>query len=178
MKVFWQRLIFILVSLIVVTIILVYYGKKYEKEAEFELNVILEKEENLEKISPVVLIEENVEPKQKRTCLGEFLLTAYCACELCCEEYALNRPIDENGKAVVYGSIGDRLFQGVSIAVDPAVIPYGTRVDIDGHVYIAQDCGGAIQGNRIDVYFDNHDDALRFGVQEKIVYVVTEAIDG
>lgn len=58
-----------------------------------------------------------------------------------------------------------------SIAVDPNVIPYRTKVIIDGKTYKAQDCGGAIKGNRIDVYFEEHDDALEFGVQHKEVFV-------
>lgn len=56
---------------------------------------------------------------------------------------------------------------GVTIATDPDVIPLGTEVEIDGHIYIAQDVGGAVSGNRIDLYFDSHDDALQWGVQEK-----------
>ena len=56
-----------------------------------------------------------------------------------------------------------------SVATDPDVIPMGTEVEIDGHIYIAQDVGGAISGNRIDLYFDSHEDALQWGVQEKIV---------
>lgn len=104
--------------------------------------------------------------------LGEFKLTAYCPCEKCCGKWAFNRPIDEDGKEIVYGSIGERLQSGYSIAVDPSVIAYGTEVIINGHTYKAQDCGGAIKGNRIDVYFDSHQDALEFGVQYAEVFVV------
>lgn len=42
--------------------------------------------------------------------------------------------------------------EGRTIAVDPTVIPYGTEVMIDGHVYIAEDCGGAVKGNVIDIF--------------------------
>jgi 3D (Asp-Asp-Asp) domain-containing protein len=55
--------------------------------------------------------------------------------------------------------------------VDPNVIPYGTEVIINGHAYIAQDCGGAIQQNRIDIYFESHEQALQFGLQTAYVYV-------
>ena len=103
--------------------------------------------------------------------LGEFRLTAYCSCELCCGKWALNRPIDENGDEIVYGAIGERLTEGYSIAVDPKVIPYRTEVIINGHTYKAQDCGGAIKGNRIDVYFEDHQAALNFGVQYAEVFV-------
>lgn len=110
--------------------------------------------------------------KEKNVYLGEFVLTAYCPCDICCGEYGKNRPVDENGKEIVYGAIGARLKQGVSIAVDPSVIPHGTKVEIDGKIYIAQDCGGAIRGKRIDIYYDSHQDALNFGVQTKSVYII------
>ena len=112
---------------------------------------------------PVVL---EVEPLS----LGEFVLTAYCPCERCCGVWAKNRPTDFNGKSVVVGSSGQVLTQGVSVAVDPDVIPYGTELQIGGKMYVAHDCGGAIQGNRIDVYFEEHEAALEFGVQKDTVY--------
>jgi 3D (Asp-Asp-Asp) domain-containing protein len=110
-------------------------------------------------------IQEPVPEQPKRISLGEFKLTAYCSCKKCCGFWAYSRPIDENGNDIVIGASGERLYQGVSIAVDPAVIPYDSKVYIDGKEYIAHDCGGAIKGNRIDVYFDNHQDALDFGVR-------------
>ena len=103
--------------------------------------------------------------------LGTFKLTAYCSCQKCCGSYALNRPVDENGNEIVYGSIGVRLEAGVSIAVDPRVIPYGTQVEINGHTYTAHDTGGNITGNRIDVYFDDHQEAWDFGTQYAEVFV-------
>ena len=116
--------------------------------------------------------EDIVVPEIKKESLGEFKLTAYCSCEKCCGKWALNRPKDENGKDIVYGSTGAILVAGTSIAVDPSVIPYGSQVEINGHTYIAQDTGGAIKGNRIDVYFDNHQDALNFGVQYAEVFLI------
>ena len=107
----------------------------------------------------------------KPVSLGNFKLTAYCSCSLCCGKWAYNRPVDENGKEIVYGAIGERLREGYSIAVDPSVIPYQTEVVINGHTYKAQDCGGAIKGNRIDMYFEDHQAALNFGVQYADVYI-------
>lgn len=107
--------------------------------------------------------------------LGTYKLTAYCSCYKCCGQYALNRPIDENGNPIVYTSIGAIAKAGTTIAVDPRVIPYGSEVKINDHIYIAQDTGGAIKGNRIDVYFDDHQDALQFGVQWAEVFLQTEA---
>ena len=80
------------------------------------------------------------------------------ACEKCCGAYA-------NG----YTATGEKATQGVTVAADPDVLPMGTEIELDGHTYTVQDTGGAITGNRLDLYFDSHEDALRWGVQEKIV---------
>ena len=104
--------------------------------------------------------------------LGEYRLTAYCSCYECCEQYALNRPLDENGKEIVIGASQEVLVPGYSIAVDPSMIPYGTVLVIDGKEYAAHDCGGAIKGNRIDVYFDEHQEALEFGIQYAEVFTL------
>ena len=142
------------------------------KDSEINLidgkNKIIEQEKNIVNAKDKYLIVS----ENKKESLGEFKLTAYCSCEKCCGEWALNRPKDENGKDIVYGSTGVALIAGTSIAVDPSVIPYGSNVEINGHTYTAQDTGGAIQGNRIDVYFDNHQDALNFGVQYAEVFLI------
>lgn len=60
---------------------------------------------------------------------------------------------------------------GRTIAVDPRVIPYGSEVMINGHTYIAEDCGSAIKGKRIDILYDNHDIAFAHGMQEVEVFI-------
>jgi len=80
--------------------------------------------------------------------------TAYCPCEKCCGEWA---------DGITY--TGTTAKEGRTIAVDPKVIPLGSRVVINGNEYIAEDIGGAIKGNRIDVFFATHTAALEFGVQ-------------
>ena len=105
---------------------------------------------------------------------GTFTLTAYCSCEKCCGIWAQNRPKDENGNDIVYTATGAIAEQGKTIAVDPRVIPYGTTVLINGQEYTAQDCGGAIKENKIDVYFNNHADAVKFGVQHHEIFIKCE----
>jgi 3D (Asp-Asp-Asp) domain-containing protein len=60
------------------------------------------------------------------------------------------------------------------VAVDPDVIPLGTMVFIPGYgLAIAADTGGAIVGHRIDLCMDRYGDAIRFGRQPVVVYVVS-----
>lgn len=110
--------------------------------------------------------------ERKLVKLGEFRVTAYCPCGKCCGKWAYNRPTDERGDKIVMGASGARLIDGVSIAVDPSVIPYGSTVIMDGAEYIAHDCGGAIKGNSIDIYFDDHDSATEYALRYVDVYVV------
>nr|DAG69110.1 MAG TPA: lytic transglycosylase [Caudoviricetes sp.] len=60
--------------------------------------------------------------------------------------------LSENGKSTSTGAVAT---EGRTIAVDPNVIPYGTEVLIDGRVYIAEDCGGAVKGNVIDIFVED-----------------------
>ena len=59
------------------------------------------------------------------------------------------------------------------IAVDPSVIPLGSRVLIDGYgEYIAGDTGGAINGNIIDVYVASHSEAISFGRRALTIHIL------
>ena len=106
--------------------------------------------------------------------LGEYTLTAYCSCQKCCGKYAVNRPLDDNGQPIVYTSTGTIAKAGRTIAVDPKVIPYGSQVQIGDTIYTAEDCGGAIKGNKIDIYFDRHQSAWDFGRQKQEVFILME----
>lgn len=77
--------------------------------------------------------------------------------------------ITATGTAARYGAI----------AVDPSVIPYGTRMYIvsdDGKwiygVATAEDCGGAIKGHIIDLYFDDYNTCIQFGRRNCTVYIL------
>lgn len=103
--------------------------------------------------------------------LGTFKVTAYCACEICCQHYALARPVDEAGNAIVVGASGEVLIPEYSVAVDPTVIPYGTVLYIEDKEYIAHDCGSAIKDNCIDVYYTDHTTANQQGVQYLEIFI-------
>ena len=86
--------------------------------------------------------------------------TAYCPCRKCC-----------GSSASGHTATGRHATQGV-VAVDPRVIPLGTRVYVEGYGNaIAADTGSAIKGRRIDVCFDSHRKALQWGRRRTIVYV-------
>lgn len=118
--------------------------------------------------------EPKQELKQEWKTLGEFKITAYCSCVRCCSIWAKNRPLDENGKEIVYTASGERAEAGKTIAVDTSVIPFGTEVRIGDTVYTAQDTGSAVKGNVIDIYFDSHEDAVKHGAKRLEVEVRNE----
>ncbi len=87
--------------------------------------------------------------------------TAYCPCTKCC---------GPNAKGVT--ALGLPAKPGV-IAVDPRIVPLGTRVYVDGYGYaLAADTGSAIKANRIDVCFETHEEALRWGMRNTKIYVL------
>lgn len=92
--------------------------------------------------------------------LGEFKITHYCPCPICCGEWA---------DGITY--TGTQATEGRTIAVDPDVIPLGSTVEIDGQQYIAEDIGGAIQGNRIDIYMASHEAAEVAGLKYTEVFI-------
>ena len=63
---------------------------------------------------------------------------------------------------------------GHTIAVDPNVIPYGSRVYIPefNKVFIAEDCGSAIKGNRIDIFMENYSTCMEYGFKTITIYVL------
>jgi 3D (Asp-Asp-Asp) domain-containing protein/uncharacterized protein YabE (DUF348 family) len=67
---------------------------------------------------------------------------------------------------------GMRVRPGV-VSVDPQIIPLGTRLYVEGYGYsLAADTGGAIKGNRIDVYMETLSEAYRWGRRTVRVYIL------
>lgn len=91
-------------------------------------------------------------------------VSAYCPCELCCGVYADG--ITANGHVIE---------QGEKFVAAPSNIPFGTMIDIPGYGKVpVLDRGGAIKGNKLDVYFDTHQKALEWGRQYLKVKVYYE----
>lgn len=91
--------------------------------------------------------------KEQKVKTKEFTAYAYCACEKCCGKWS-------EYKKTAGGTTPK---EGRTIAVDPKIIPLGTKVTIDGKQYIAEDTGSGINGNTIDIYFESHKDAIQWG---------------
>ena len=99
--------------------------------------------------------------KANATALGNYKLTFYDPCVEC------------NGNNLALTATGTTLTEGRTIAVDPSVIPLGSRVFIEGYgVFIAEDTGGAIKGNKIDIAVSTHERANELGVQYANVYLL------
>ena len=92
------------------------------------------------------------ESENSKKCLGDFTLVAY---------YQGNKT-----------STGTKPTANRTIAVDPRVIPYGSKVVINGQVYVAEDCGGAIKKNRIDIYVATHAEGEAKGTYDTEVYLI------
>ena len=89
--------------------------------------------------------------------------TAYTAsCEGCSGTTATGVDLNANPDAKV-------------IAVDPSVIPLGSKVYVEGYgVATAADTGGAIKGNRIDVFLPSEQDAINWGNKQVRVKILNE----
>lgn len=90
---------------------------------------------------------------------GVYKVTAYCACSKCC------------GWSTGITASGAMATANHTIAA-PSTFSFGTKVLINGQTYTVEDRGGAIQGNRIDVYMNSHSEALAWGVRYLYVEVL------
>ena len=88
-----------------------------------------------------------------------FKVTAYCSCAKCC------------GKVTGRTASGTHAIAGQTVAAS-GQFAFGTKLNINGKEYTVEDRGGAIQGNRIDIYMNTHAEALAWGVKYLPVQVV------
>lgn len=92
--------------------------------------------------------------------LGTFKTTAYCPCYQCSEGW---------GRQTSSGALATA---NHTVAVDRRVIPIGTRLLINGQEYVAQDIGGGVKGNHIDIYYNTHSETKQYGVRNAEVYII------
>ena len=154
-----KRIKFILLTcvfgLIICFVAISLNNKEKNKDAKTESEVIEAEDIGIE------VVKDEEKEESNLVSLGKFKLTAYCSCSKCCGKWA--------GSPTASGVMPRA---NHTIAVDTSVIPFGTKVVINGNTYVAEDTGSAIKGNKIDVFFDSHSKALNFGVQYAEVFVV------
>lgn len=137
------------------------YKVKYQNDVEIEKTVISEVviEEPVSKIVQVTKVATSRSIALPRTAdaapmegAETFKITAYCPCSKCC------------GKATGRTASGTTATAGRTVAASSR-FAFGTQLNINGHIYTVEDRGGAIQGNRIDIFVGSHSEALQWGVR-------------
>lgn len=123
------------------------------------------------------IVEAKATSKLEKT---EFIAvaTAYCPCFSCCGKH-------EDDESYGITASGYNVFSNEKqiIAADTSVLPFGTEVELyrvlksgtEEYIgkYTVEDRGGAVKGERIDIFYLNHEDALNFGRNEVRVKVVS-----
>ena len=158
-----QAIVILLIMLIIgqaaliITIVTARYAYKLNKQIEtLQEQVQRYQQENkeLQATAPQV--------KGLGTAIGQYTLTFYCPCHKCVGK-----------KTVIRTASGTKPIHLRTIAVDKNKIPLGSIVYIEGHgIFIAEDTGSAIKGNRIDIFVKDHNEALSRGKQKANVYLL------
>ncbi len=157
---------------------IIQYGQNGKKEVTYKVTYKDNEEINREELSSKVIKEpvDKIVQVQTKSVItsrssysrtsgisgqsGVYKVTAYCACMQCC------------GKTNGITASGTQATANRTIAA-PSTFAFGTKVVMNGITYTVEDRGGAIQGNRIDIYMDTHQEALQWGVR----YVDVEVLN-
>lgn len=147
------------------------YKVKYQNEVEIEKTVLSEVvvKEPVNKIVQVQKAKTTTtaatsraasQPRTSNTTGGTtYKVTAYCPCAKCC------------GKASGRTASGTKATAGRTVAAS-SQFAFGTQLNIGGHTYTVEDRGGAVKGNKIDIFVNSHAEALQWGVRYLTVDVV------
>lgn len=148
------------------------YKVKYQNNVEIERKKISEKVKK-EPVDKIIQIQEKITTTSRGSTLPRtsytkksgssvkiYKITAYCSCSKCC------------GKSTGRTASGKKATAGRTVAA-PSSFAFGTKLSINGKEYVVEDRGGAISGNRLDIYVSSHSAALRWGVK----YLPVEVVD-
>ena len=144
------------------------YKVKYQNDVEIEKSVISEVVVQ-EPVDRIVQVQKKATSRSStlprttstsNTSGGTvYKITAYCPCAKCCGK--------TNGRT----ASGTTATAGRTVAAS-SKFAFGTKLNIGGHVYTVEDRGGAINGNKIDIFVNTHAEALQWGVRYLNVSVV------
>ena len=143
------------------------YKVKYQNDVEIEKTVISEVvvTEPVDRIVQVQKKQTSRSASLPRTSATSttggttYKITAYCPCSKCC------------GKTTGRTASGTRATAGRTVAAS-SKFAFGTKLNIGGHIYTVEDRGGAVTGNKIDIFVNSHAEALQWGVRYLPVSVV------
>lgn len=134
------------------------YKVRYKDNIEIE-RIELSSEVIKEPVNKIVQIQTKVTSRSSvrgsgvtTASSGVYKVTAYCSCAKCC------------GKTNGVTASGVHATANHTIAA-PSTFAFGTQLVINGNTYTVEDRGGAIQGNRIDIYMNSHAEAIAWGVR-------------
>ena len=147
------------------------YKVKYQNEVEIE-KTVLEEKVIQEPVNKIVQVNKKVTSRSSTTSRTSstpsttaktsgtiYKITAYCPCSKCC------------GKSNGITASGTKAKAGRTVAAS-SKFAMGTKLNINGHIYTVEDRGGAIKGNKIDIFVNTHAEALQWGVRYLPVSVV------
>ena len=146
------------------------YKVKYQNDVEIEKTVISEKVIT-EPVDKIVQVQKKATSRSATTRAAlptgtastsggtTYKVTAYCPCSKCC------------GKASGMNASGPQATAGRTVAAS-SKFAFGTKLNIGGHIYTVEDRGGAVNGNKIDIFVNTHAEALQWGVRYLTVSVV------
>lgn len=101
------------------------------------------------------------EPVSDGRFLGTFIVTGYCSCDIC---------TSSNG--ITYtGTVPAPCH---TIAADPDIIPLHSKIQVNDIIYTVEDTGSAINGQRLDIYFETHEEAVTYGIRSEKVYLISQ----
>lgn len=141
------------------------YKVKYQNEIEIEkiaLSEVVVKEpvNKIVQVQKIATSRASTLPRTSDSTGGTtFKVTAYCPCAKCC------------GKASGRTAAGTKATAGRTVAAS-SQFAFGTKLNIGGHTYVVEDRGGAVKGNKIDIFVNSHAEALQWGVRYLNVNVV------
>ena len=144
------------------------YKIKYQNDEEIERTKLSEQIIK-EPVNKIVQIQKNVTTRSSTSRENTtsttgttkiFKITAYCSCSKCCGSHATG-----------YTASGTLATANRTVAAS-SQYAFGTKLIINGKEYTVEDRGGAITGDRIDIYMDSHAEALAWGVRYLPVQVI------
>ena len=130
-------------------------------QREYEINALLE----MDLANAQEIIHNLKSAEYEFVYLGEYTITHYCV-----EEWP---HICGSGDGLT--ATGNKVMAWRTAAVDPSIIPYGTKMYIEGYGWlVAEDCGSEVKGRHIDIAVDTHYQAISMGSTVGGVWVLIE----